>query len=37
MAAVVGIGSSRDVSIDVRYRNQPNNSRVVLHKPLLSL
>ena len=30
MAAVVGIGSSCDVNIDVTFaENQPNNSRIV--------
>ena len=36
MAAVVGISSERDVSIDMRRGNLPNKSKLVLYKQLLS-
>ena len=35
MAAVVGIGSGRDVSIYTRRGNKPNKNKLVLYKPLL--
>ena len=35
MAAIVGIVSRRGLRIEVRRRNQPNKSKLVLYKPLL--
>ena len=37
MAAIVGIVSSRGLRIEVRHRNQPNKSKLMLYKPLLRL
>ena len=37
MAAIVGIVSRRGLRIEVCCRNQPNKSKLVLHKPLLRL
>ena len=35
MAAVVGIGSGRDVSVDTRRRSYPSKGKLALYKPLL--
>ena len=35
MAAVVGVGSGRDVSMYTRRGNWPNKSKLALYKPLL--
>ena len=35
MAAIVGIDSGSGLRIEVRYRNQPNKSKLVLYKSLL--
>ena len=37
MAAIVGIISRRGLRIEVRRRNQPNKSKLLLYKPLLRL
>ena len=37
MPAVVGIVSRHGLSTDAHYRYQPNKSKLVLYKPLLSL
>ena len=37
MPAVVGIVSRRSLSFDAHHRYQPNKSKLVLYKPLLSL
>ena len=36
-AAVVVIDSGHSLRIEVHHRNQPNKSKIVLYKPLLSL
>ena len=37
MAAIVDIVSRRDLRIEAHHRNQPNKSKLVLHKPLLRI
>ena len=37
MAAVVIIGSGRGLRIEAHHRNQPNKSKLALHKSLLLL
>ena len=37
MAAIVDIVSRRGLRIEARRRNQPNKSKLALHKPLLRL
>ena len=35
MTAIVGIVSRHGLAVEAHHRNQPNKSKLVLHKPLL--
>ena len=37
MVAVVGIVCRQNIRIEVRYRNRPNENKLVLYKPLLKV